>query len=264
MAYIKEYWMDQEGMAEQARLHTAEMERLHSDRIRASIRGTILYHMDFQSSRQQVRKTKIAVEATDSVSAILRHAEEGKKRMAALNFASYKQPGGMFLRGVTAQEECLCHASFLYNVLSEFQSEFYNWNRKHPNRALYQNRGLYSPNILFEQDGNSVFCDVITCAAPNKSAAQMYRHVSEQENTKALRSRIRFVLDIAKENQVELLILGAFGCGVFGQEAEEAAAIFSECLSASHACFDQVVFAIPKGSNQNFEAFEAAFGQMDV
>ena len=36
---------------------------------------------------------------------------------------------------------------------------------------MYTDRGLYSPDIVFEKDGRFVKCDVITVAAPNKAAA---------------------------------------------------------------------------------------------
>ena len=42
------------------------------------------------------------------------------------------------------------------------------------------------------------------------------------------------MLDIAKENHVGTLILGAFGCGVFGQDAGEVAEIFKEYLETTH------------------------------
>lgn len=259
MAYIKEYWNDKGKREEQAKKHTEEMERLYGEKIRKSIENSIIYDVDFQSSKTHSGKTDIIVEAADSVSAIIGHSNECEGRMAVLNFSSYKNPGGMFINGSKAQEECLCHESYLYNVLSEFVLSFYDWNNKHKNRALYLNRGLYSPDIMFCKDGDRVLCDVITCAAPNRSAAQKYQNVSDEENREVLRSRIKFVLDIAKENEVDLLILGAYGCGVFGQDAREVAKIFKEYLGTSHKCFGKVVFAIPGGKDKNLDAFESIF-----
>lgn len=259
MAFIRENWNDKEKRAEQAKKHTEEMEQVYGEEIKASVSGTVIYDVDFQSSKTHSCETRITVEAADSVTSVFTHAKECQNRMAVLNFSSYKNPGGMFINGSKAQEECLCHESYLYNVLSEFVTSFYDWNNKHKNKALYLNRGLYSPGIVFCKEGKSVSCDVITCAAPNKSAAKRYQGVSDQENTKVLRSRIKFVLDIAKENRVELLILGAYGCGVFGQDAKEVAQIFKEYLETSHKCFEKVIFAIPKGRDKNFEAFEDVF-----
>ena len=137
--------------------------------------------------------------------------------------------------------------------------EFYDWNNRHKNKALYLNRALYSPNIIFCNDGNCVSCDVITCACPNKSASQKYQNVSDKENTEVLKSRIKYVLDIAKDNNVDTLILGAYGCGVFGQDAKEVASIFREYLTTTHKCFKRVIFAIPNGKDGNLEAFKKVF-----
>ena len=137
--------------------------------------------------------------------------------------------------------------------------EFYDWNNKNKNKALYLNRGLYSPGIVFCKDGENAICDVITCAAPNKFVARRYQHVQNEENTKVLKSRIKFVLDIAKENHVGTLILGAFGCGVFGQDAGEVAEIFKEYLETTHKCFEKVVFAVPEGKDKNLESFKTVF-----
>lgn len=235
------------------------MGQTYNERIKDAIENTVVYDIDFKSSKMYSCETEITVEATDSVSAIINHAKDGKNRMAVLNFSSYKNPGGGFINGSKAQEECLCYDSCLYNVLVEFGRSFYDWNNKHKNKALYLNRGLYSPNIVFDKDGNCVLCDVITCAAPNKSAAQKYENVSDKENTEVLQSRIKFVLDIAKDNNIDLLILGAYGCGVFGQDAKEVASIFKEYLETSHKCFRKVVFAIPNGKDKNFEAFKMIF-----
>lgn len=257
--YIKEYWTDKEKRAEQARKHTEEMLSKYSDDINKSVEKTKIYSTGFQCNKILNEKTtEIIIEDADMVSAGKEYHSKGKT--ALLNFASYKNPGGMFINGSKAQEECLCHASYLYNVLKEFQSDFYDWNNKHKNKALYLNRGLYSPDILFQYGEVLFHCDVITCAAPNKSAAQKYQNVSDKENTEVLKSRIKFTLDMAKDNNVDTLILGAYGCGVFGQDPTEVAEIFKECLQTTHKnCFSKVVFAIPKSKNHNLEAFCKVF-----
>lgn len=258
MINTRGYRKSKEERAIKAQKHTQEMEELYEEEIAESVRDTIIYSAGFKCKKNTECDTGLVVEPLDSVSAIMKYAGKGSKT-AVLNFASYKNPGGKFTEGSCAQEECLCHSSFLYNVLSRLDAEYYEWNRCHKNRALYLNRGAYSPNIVFNQDSQSVTCDVITCAAPNKSAAQKYLKVSDEENTEALKSRISFVLDLAKENEVEVLILGAFGCGVFGQDPREVASIFKECLETTHKCFKKVIFAIPGKRDKNFTVFEKVF-----
>lgn len=259
MAGTKENWNGKEERAKQARKHTEEMEKLYSEKIKEVIENSVIYDIDFKCNIKKSCENIVIVDALDSVSAIMKYARDCKNRIAVLNFASYKNPGGMFINGSKAQEECLCHESFLYNVLLQFVQEFYDWNNKNKNKALYLNRGLYSPGIVFGKDGENAICDVITCAAPNKSVAKRYQHVQNEENTETLKSRIKFVLDIAKENNVGTLILGAFGCGVFGQDAKEVAGIFKEYLETTHKCFEKVVFAVPEGKDKNLESFKTVF-----
>lgn len=199
--------------------------------------------------------TSVLFDATDSVSAVLKYYDASKKE-AVLNFASYKEPGGLFLKGSMAQEEALCHESTLYNVLNTFRDTYYKWNNERKNGALYLNRALYTPEIAFMRDdtktGQSfeVTCDVITCAAPNFLTAQKYCNVEAEENDKVLYDRCRFVLSVANDNAVNTLILGAYGCGVFGQDAYRVGQIFGTLLSTEFCdCFETVVFACLPGSN---------------
>ena len=212
-----------------------------------------MYDVDFAYNNALENGTDIIVVDSDSVTAIYEHASN---KTAVLNFSSYRHPGGMFINGSKAQEECLCHESFLYNVLSSFTLAFYDWNEQHRNNSLYLNRALYTPDVLFVRDNRVISCDVITCAAPNKTSAQKYASITDSENSMTLRDRIHYVLDIAAYNDVETLILGAYGCGVFGQDPIEVASIFKEYLSTTHKCFKKVVFAIPDGKDGNLFAFK--------
>lgn len=170
----------------------------------------------------------IEIILSDSVDASIRAFEAGNK-VTLLNFASYKNPGGKFLDGSSAQEESICHKSNLYNVLSsEKLKEYYEWNNLHKNKALYKNRALYTPDIIFD---NAYKIDVITCAAPNFSAASKYMSVTEEENSKVLKDRIDFLLNVISEFNTDTLILGAWGCGVFGQNPAEVARLFKEALN---------------------------------
>ena len=262
MAYnTSRYWVDKEHRAEVARNHTELMAEEFAEEIEDCVAETYLYDTNFKLDLNDYGNNEtdvnIIVCDLDSVAAILEYKDD---ITAVLNFASFKNPGGMFLKGSKAQEECLCHESYLYNVLRE-HGDFYAENNKMKNKALYKNRALYTENVLFERDDRYAYCDVITCAAPNKTAAQKYCNVSNKENSEVLKSRIKFVIDVAVYGGANTLILGAYGCGVFGQDPHEVATIFKEILDQYPKLFKTVVFAIPNKKSENYKAFKEVFNK---
>ena len=188
----------------------------------------------------------ISVKRTDVVSNILNYKDSNRK-ICVLNFASFKTPGGKFLQGSSAQEESLCRESTLYNVLEKHSDIYYARQTNKDWNNLYKNEAIYSPDINFIRQIKTLDfckCDVLTCAAPNKYAAIRYDKASNADNHKALYSRIKFILDIMQENGVNVPILGAYGCGVFGQDEIEVASIFKDLLESGDYSFDKVDFAI--------------------
>ena len=260
MANINTYYVNKQARMEQAEKHTIEMVKNYSGLIMTCAIDSQVYSMSFNPEQPKGIEcdTEFTLVDKDSVAAIIRRPLN--ENIAVLNFASYKNPGGKFIEGSSAQEESLCHASFLYNVLASV-SMYYEWNNEHKNRGLYENRAIYSPDVLFQKGKDKRCCDVITCAAPNITPSRKYNWgVTDEENTEALKSRIKFVLDIAVDQKRETLILGAFGCGVFGQDAEEVANIFMDYLTTTHKMFKKVIFAIPKGFHtENYNKFEKVF-----
>lgn len=249
---VKEYWKNKNANKVIAKKHTNAMQRLFATEIEDCISLTTICSGIVPLHGTGYGIPDVVVDDINTVEAIAKYVNG---HTAVLNFASYKEPSGKFLEGSMAQEESLCHSSFLYNVLAQCQG-YYQWNNEHKNRGLYKNRALYSPNVRFFHGENTYVADVITCAAPNLSTARKYCGVSPQENTAALNSRIQFLLDIAEHEKVDTLILGAWGCGVFGQDPEEVAQIFKNNLPERD--IKKVIFAIPAGNN-NFEAFNKIF-----
>lgn len=183
----------------------------------------------------------------DSVVAIDRYSEG---RTAVLNFASFRNPGGGYMQGMMAQEEALCFASNLYEVLSNFE-DYYEENRKDLNGGMYYDRAIYSPDIIFMYYNKQIKCDVITCAAPNLRNAQGDRI----RNHKVLVQRAHFINQIAEDNNVDTLILGAYGCGVFRQNPYEVAEIFKD--EFKNTTVKKIVYAVPANlDEENYYAFE--------
>ena len=256
------YFDRKNELKKKAKTHTEKMNKLYDNEVSECIERTKIYDQTFSCTKNSEIKNdfnrKISVEDIDSVQAVFRYGYD-KGKTAVLNFASYKNPGGKFLEGSSAQEEMLCHSSFLYNVLSEFDEDYYEFNRLTKNFALYTNRALYSPDVMFFRGSEEIYADVITCAAPNKYTAQKYCGRSDFDCNSVMKDRIHFMLDIAKEENVNTLILGAWGCGAFGNDPEFVANAFKKELEEYYSdTFENIIFAIPGGTN--YMVFKRVFG----
>jgi uncharacterized protein (TIGR02452 family) len=86
------------------------------------------------------------------------NAAHGAERIALLNFASARNPGGGFLSGSQAQEESLARASGLYAALSRM-TDYYGANRRSQS-ALYTDHMIYSPLVpVFRDDADRLLDD---------------------------------------------------------------------------------------------------------
>ena len=254
---LKSYVSNKKDRENFAKEHTREMIKNYSPEIIASINKSRIYeNCDIDSIKgSDTCITPMSVKKTDTVSAIF---DSSKENIVILNFASYKNPGGGFIRGSKAQEESLCYSSFLYNVLINFQTRYYDKNITSLNKGLYSNKAIYSEDVYFFSDDKVKAVDVITCSAPNKSNVIRYSSLSEEDNYDALVSRIKFlryiVDDVLKTKQIEELILGAFGCGVFKQSPEHVSSLFRHYFNDCDV--ESVVFAVP--DKKTFDVFEEA------
>ena len=118
------YWNKKEELAKKAQTHTARMSKDYADEIAQAVNKSLVYRgnaLSFSDCQYPEEFGSQGAIMMDSVSAIFL-PELANKRVCVLNFASYKNPGGMFIKGSSAQEESLCHESFLYNVLKEYDT----------------------------------------------------------------------------------------------------------------------------------------------
>lgn len=171
----------------------------------------------------------------------------------ALNFASAKNPGGGFLSGARAQEESLARASGLYACIRDAEMYPHHGAHKDP---MYTGWAIHSPRVpVFRGDDGALFappflCGFITCAAVNAGAARR-RGRSDDEITAAMSERVDRVLAIAAHHGHRDVVLGAWGCGVFGNSTETMAALFGQALEGRFAgVFERAVFAIVDWSEE--------------
>ena len=183
-----------------------------------------------------------------------------------MNFANAHNPGGGFLMGATAQEESLCRCSTLYaSINSAKAGEMYRYNNTHPCR-VESDYMLISPKVAVFRDenyelmNNPVVLAVVTAPAPNRRGAALIASDKLIEDT--FIRRIRIILLAAAEYGYKNLVLGAWGCGAFGNSPSKVANYFKEVIIDEEygKCFDEICFAIyGKENGRNITAFKDCF-----
>lgn len=190
-------------------------------------------------------------------------------RLALLNFASARNPGGGFLTGAVAQEEELCRCSGLYPTLLT-QRHYYDRNREEQT-LLYSDATIYSPRVPFVRVATKqplleqpFFASVVTAPAPNAGAMARSEAHSLVKLRATFERRWANVLAVAEHNGDSVLVLGAWGCGAFRNEPTMVAETVKTVLGSARfdGVFERVVFAIPgKGerSRNNLQVFREVF-----
>ena len=167
-----------------------------------------------------------------------------------LNFANAHNPGGGFMLGANAQEEALCRNSTLYkSLISAEAKELYNFNNSHISK-VESDFMLFTPNVyVFRYKESNLVKEgfttsVLTASAPNRRGTAMLSSAKSIEQT--FKKRIRIVLRIAIREGKKNIILGAWGCGAFGNKPNEVAEYFRSILIDEGYLkkFENVVFAI--------------------
>lgn len=178
---------------------------------------------------------------------------EEKENVAILVFASAKNPGGGFLKGSMAQEESIALSSGLYFCIQN--CNMYNINKSDNNKCLYSNNLIWCPDVpVFRDDSlkneqyelldNPYNVSMIVCPAVNVKVARK-RGVSDETINLTMEERIDMIFSVAKQQQVKTLVLGAWGCGVFGGSFELICSIFYKYLNQKYkGCFEKIIFGL--------------------
>ena len=236
-----------------------------------AIESNRVYKENFVAKRNNANyfgSENCVVEANTTFDSAKKYLQYGKT--AVLNFANPHYPGGGVQNGAMAQEECLCRSSNLYACISAqnvFDS-FYLYNRNIGD-DFFSDRLIYTKGVtVFKNDDdipqlmpeNEWFrVDVITCSAPYLGGRKYTNKTALKE---LFKSRIRNIFEAALDNGVEVMILGAFGCGAFKNPPGLVAKAFHEVIDEDHYSnyIRKIVFAIKRTENDdNYHAFDEEF-----
>ena len=235
-----------------------------ADLIERAVQGTVSYPPDqpLPQTHSGPYQTHIEVVNETTLAAVQRLCSAGHDPVA-LNFASATHPGGGFLSGARAQEEYLARSSGLYACLQ--MHPMYGYHRARHD-TLYTDYVIYSPAVpvLRADDGTLLetpyTVGIITSPAVNAAALPPERHA---EIGPAMWQRILKVLAAGIVHGHDSIVLGAWGCGAFGNDGMEIARLFRQALEENfRGAYGRVIFAVLDWSREKrfIGPFQSAFG----
>ncbi len=236
------------------------------------------------SSASSPGRMEVSCENIDSFSLARKRAAEAasflaegeEKRVLVLNLANPVHPGGGVRKGASAQEEDLCRkSSLLLSLEGEQAAGYYEYNGS---LATYMGSDavIVTPDVEIIRDERgelleeSVVVSVMTCAAP------MLRYgmegMTQAQYEELVFNRITGMLKVAAHLGYRMLVLGAFGCGAFRNDARVISNLFEVALKefgcggrTAKELFRRIDFAVLDRSNEqyNFREFARNFGSVD-
>jgi uncharacterized protein (TIGR02452 family) len=225
--------------------------------VKESVQGTITYPPEIQlpDGFQLAKQSGIEVANETTLTAVKRLISLGYNNPVALNFASAESPGGGFLNGARAQEEYLAQSSSLWLCLRN--NPMYRYHQSHRD-PFYTDYVIYSLRVavIRDDDGNLLdqpyLFSVITSPAVHANGVRRYKPDHENEIAGVMWKRLLKVLAAAVENKHTAIVLGAWGCGAFGNDGNEIAALFQKALENNfRGAFEYVIFAVTDWSAED-------------
>ena len=215
-----------------------------------------------------VPRTNVQVINADTIDAALQLHAKGTnpKNVCILNMANAQIAGGGWMNGALAQEEALCYRTSLSATL------------KYRYYPLPEEGGIYSPRVLVIRNNMesghglmdmtepkylpviSVISVAAVCQPPTKTDLNggRQRYVSGAD-ARLMEEKMRVILRIAAKNGHRQIVLGAFGCGAFGNPKEEVASMWKSVFSEAEFAggwWQDVVFAVMDTDGRgNFQTF---------
>eukprot|EP00931_Biecheleriopsis_adriatica_P069919 TRINITY_DN43725_c0_g1_i1.p1 TRINITY_DN43725_c0_g1~~TRINITY_DN43725_c0_g1_i1.p1 ORF type:complete len:298 (+),score=62.12 TRINITY_DN43725_c0_g1_i1:17-910(+) len=204
---------------------------------------------------------------------------------ALLSFAHGYNCGGGFEHASGSQEEDIWRKTTIFLSLwphrraddgpgvlkrgqwiGEFDKPPLMLKRKEPYYEHTECGGIYSPCVCILQEGlredvnvkSLPTIAVLTCAAQNVSFAPPFKPA-------LLKEKCRTVLWMAASKGHEAVVLGAFGCGYFGNPPDDVAEAFAELLGPGGefaGSFRLAIFAVPR--DMNYQYFKDRFPEQTV
>jgi|AntRauTorckE6833_2_1112554.scaffolds.fasta_scaffold27804_2 uncharacterized protein (TIGR02452 family) len=231
---------------------------------------------DVMKNCNHYKKGIIVFDDLTTDDAIVKYSNLGHK-VIALNYANATTPGGGYLNGAIAQEEELCRQyPHLYNSIK---------NSKHSKKKYYplsNNHLLITHDIKrYRENSNNgykiinipnISAGFITTAAPNmrsiKNKKKQFHHFKDEINQ--LFKLIFTAAYVKFEEEYNVLVIGAWGCGAFAPlKSEERIKYISDMANLMAVAannyrymYDYISVSIPDKNSENYQIFKKAFSRI--
>lgn len=218
------------------------------------------------SENEPVRITLRNQDTLEAAFELHQRRKETEKPVLILNFANPHRPGGGIRSKPGTQEEHLCvKTTVLCSLETEEAWPFYQTNLDCGTQAQTDTI-LISPNTMVIRNPDLSLREdpfpiaVMTVSAPIASRMEQ-EELPNLENI--LRGRIRGMLRAAAAEGYTRLVLGAWGCGNFGNDPELVARLFHDNLAGN---FEEVTMAVFDNSEDQYRysCFAKYFESMDA
>ncbi|KAF2646299.1 hypothetical protein P280DRAFT_7013 [Massarina eburnea CBS 473.64] len=186
-----------------------------------------------KSPTAAARTTRLIRTDTLTAARLIKTTQKSSRKdpnVCILNMASPLRPGGGVLAGATSQEEILCTHTTLLPSLNE---SFYR---------LPEYGGIFTRDVLVLRDANGelgvqerYFVDAISAGMlrfPDLLGEEDEEKRLSRRDRLVVESKMRAVLRIASSRGARKIVLGAWGCGAYGNPVRDIAEIWRKVLGS--------------------------------
>ena len=169
-----------------------------------------------------------------------------------LNMACPRNPGGGVKRGCFSQEENCFRRSNYFIALPKI-SKFY---------PIPDNGCIYTKTITVIKDQKYQLLEkpfnvsMIACAALRYPPMRSNGEYVKENDKRLMKHKIEQIFQVALLNGHDCLVLGAFGCGAFGNNPVVVAELFNEVIKQYYGCFKNITFAVLSYKDDNYNIFK--------
>jgi uncharacterized protein (TIGR02452 family) len=235
------------------RSYRSDNKKIALDEKRFNSKTIIYSSTPITKSNPCKQKTQIFLLDCDSFDAAQWLLTEKKSTQPlVLDFASDSNPGGGCLSNQQGtQEESLCRRSSLFLSLK---------SSKYP---IPQLGCIYVPHVVVFRDTNMMLMNEpfwVSVIASSLRSMSSSDGTLKGKDEDLVSNKISLILNVALIHNHRSVVLGAWGCGAFGNSASEIARIFHKTIHEKYeGMFENIVFAIPKKSNNCHTEFAKIF-----